>query len=376
MTRPVVEALAHAGIPTIPVKVWHDGRWKKEPLVKWDQATTDCGTLEEWSRRWPDARPGIPLREVGWVAIDVDAEGLAFWEVWDGLGPRGPYSKIQTVSGGWHFVFAQPPEAISRFKWSEGVEVLGTASVLTVYDVEEILFPRVAPRAMLPEVFRKPFAGKKEACGFSAYPRIKRSAPRVVAVVDVDVTDATAALWKMDPCDWRGDYEGWFHPAGACKALGISRREFVKWSAGDPHYAADGRTVERIWESTKGAHGGAFYAALATRRIKVSAKRSLYPGVRTKPASPVHASHWLARVKGLRASLQRDQCEASLFSYACLYVEILYEEDRASPEAFATAFGLLEEDCPKLIREVGIDAVRRSIRRAFENIKRKVKQQA
>ena len=33
----MIEALAHAGIPTIPVKVWHEGgRWKKEPsLVKW-----------------------------------------------------------------------------------------------------------------------------------------------------------------------------------------------------------------------------------------------------------------------------------------------------------------------------------------------------
>jgi len=156
----MIEALAHAGIPTIPVRVWHDGdKWRKRPLAdKWDEATTDCEVLARWSRQWPEALPGVPLERVGWVAIDVDADDAAFWEVWEGLGPRGPYSKIQTVSVGWHFVFAQPPEQITRFKWTEGVEILGTASVLTVYDVEEILFPKVAPRAILPEVFRKPYA--------------------------------------------------------------------------------------------------------------------------------------------------------------------------------------------------------------------------
>jgi hypothetical protein len=275
--------------PCIPVRVSQDadGRWKKEPLAKWDCATTKRDMLEEWWLSWPDARPGIPLERVGWAVIDLDDyEDTAFRAAWvkpekvvtrKGRSFIEPehYSIYKTPSGGRHIVFAQPdPPLAGRMRWSPGVEVLGLGCLLTVYDVNAILYPRVAQRAVLPEVFRRPYAGK-DAGRSHVYPRIKRSAPRDVAVVDVDVTNATAALWKMDPCDWRGDYDGWFHLAGACKAIGISRREFAKWSAGDPRYAADGRTVERIWESAKGAHGGAFYAALAARRIKVSAKRSL-----------------------------------------------------------------------------------------------------
>jgi Bifunctional DNA primase/polymerase, N-terminal len=265
----MIEALAHAGIPTIPVRVWYDGeKWRKRPLAeKWDDATTDCETLAQWERKWPEALPGVPLERVGWCAIDVDADDPAFWEIWNGLGPRGPYSKIQTVSGGWHFVFAQCDPPIGKMQWSErngDVEILGSSCLLTVYDVDEILFPRVAPRAVLPEVFRKPYARP------DGNPRIKREA--IVApqgdVAAVDVADATAALWRMDPCDWRGDYDGWFHLAGACKAVGISGREFVRWSGSDPQYAADGRAVERIWDSAIGAHGGALWAALAARHIR------------------------------------------------------------------------------------------------------------
>ena len=127
-------ALAFSGIPTIPVRVWgEEGQWRKQPLAEWDRATIDEDQITAWRRKWLDARPGVPLAAVGWCVVDVDdPECAAFWEVWDGLGPRGPYSKVRTISGGWHFVFAQPPQPISRIKWCEGVEVLGTASVLTV----------------------------------------------------------------------------------------------------------------------------------------------------------------------------------------------------------------------------------------------------
>jgi hypothetical protein len=72
----------------------------------------------------------------------------------------------------------------------------------------------------------------------------------------VDVADATAALWEMDPCDWRGDYYGWFALMTGAKFVGISPREFVRWSVGDPHYAADARQIARMWEACEPRHGG------------------------------------------------------------------------------------------------------------------------
>ena len=47
-------------------------------------------------------------------------------------------------------------------RWSEGVEVLGIGTLLTVYDWNAILYPRVAQRAILPEVFRKPYVRPME----------------------------------------------------------------------------------------------------------------------------------------------------------------------------------------------------------------------
>jgi hypothetical protein len=169
-------ALAQAGVPTIPVEVWHDGiKWRKRPLARWKQdatdATTDCGVLEGWRRMWPEARPGIPLAAMGWVAIDLDDYGdPAFRAAW--VKPEkvvsrkgrsfmepGPYSIYATPSGGRHIVFAQPdPPLAGRMQWSPGVEVLGSGTVLTVYDVNAILYPRVAQRAVLPEVFWRPYA--------------------------------------------------------------------------------------------------------------------------------------------------------------------------------------------------------------------------
>jgi hypothetical protein len=149
--------------PCIPVDVRWDGRkWRKTPRIGWELASTKRETLEEWWAQWPDAKPGIPLAQVGWLCVDVeDPEDAAFCEVWH--GPMGPHSNDATPSGGMHLVFAQcDPPIAGRFQWSPGVEILGAGRLLTVYDVDEILFPRVASRATLPEIFRRPYAGALE----------------------------------------------------------------------------------------------------------------------------------------------------------------------------------------------------------------------
>jgi Bifunctional DNA primase/polymerase, N-terminal/Primase C terminal 2 (PriCT-2) len=365
----MIEALAHAGIPTIPVRVWYDGKWRKQPLEKWDDATTDCETLARWQRQWPDARPGVPLERVGCVAIDVDADDPAFWEIWNGLGPRGPYSKIQTVSGGWHFVFAQCDPPIGKMQWSErngDVEILGASCLLTVYDVDEILFPRVAPRAVLPEVFRKPYVRPH------GYPSIK--ATPVTHVVPADVTNAaslTEALFALDPCEWRYRHDDWLALAMACKAVGISCREFVRWSVADPVYAADQRRIERKWHSFEGRHGGALYAALAAHGVKVSAKlnaeRALIAGVPTSPRavsrSATKSPSLQSRSNGLIGWLARNATGDGLFSAACLFAELRVTQDATTK--------LVNANLPSLRKALGAAEFTRQIARAYARIEGK-----
>jgi hypothetical protein len=169
-------------------------------------------TIEWWWRRWPDAWPGIPLAKVGFAVVDADRrdgiDGVA--QVTD-LGPLGPHSRIATPSGGLHLVFAQPPKPITgRFKWCEGVEVLGEGCLLTCYDLEELKFPHVAPRAVLPKMFWKP----RDGVGIKRDPDNKRSAPADIALVP----DLTAALRKIDPCDYRGEHDAWLALMSACRA--------------------------------------------------------------------------------------------------------------------------------------------------------------
>jgi hypothetical protein len=187
-------AFAEAGFPIIPVRLYRErDRWRKQPMAKWDQATTNEATIAGWLRLWPDALPGIPLARMNWVVVDADRrdgiDGVA--QVTD-LGPLGPHSRIATPSGGLHLVFAQPPVPIhGRFNWCEGVEVLGEGCLLTCYDLDELKFPHVAPRAILPKMFWQP----RDDVGIKRSP-IKNS--RVIARADaVYVADVTAALREM-----------------------------------------------------------------------------------------------------------------------------------------------------------------------------------
>ncbi len=352
----MTEALALAGIPTIPVRLRRDGeRWVKDPLASWSWATTDPETLEGWWRRWPEALPGVPLARVGWAVIDVDDDDPVFWEIWNGLGPRGPYSKIQTPSGGWHFVFTQPPERVARFKWSEAVEVLGTASVLTIYDVEEILFPRVAPRAVLPEVFRKPWVGREEC-------PIKKRRAVTEPAAPVRVADASAAMRKMNPCDWNSDYYGWFALLTGAKFVGIGREEFIAWSIGDPVYAADARKIRRMWEACEPRHGGAFHAALATRGIRLRERSGLFNGAHLS-AEPTRPGNLQSRTRGLIGWLSRNATGDGSFSVACLFAEL------GLTQAITTK--LIDGNLPSLRKGLGDAEFNRQIANAFRHVKEK-----
>jgi hypothetical protein len=194
----------------------------------------------------------------------------------------------------------------------------------------------------------------------------------------------------MDPIEWRGTWEEWFALAGACKAAGIARDDWVDWCLGDPEYADRRDEIERVWEAAWGEHPGALYAALAARNIRFPSQHNRHSSqhitslsrVQLKSASKGKSAnsgsgrvgHPLDRIKGLRAAVRRDQQEPVLFSYSCLYAEILFEQGTTSAKAFEVAQKLLEDDCRDLAKAIGIDAVRRCIRRAFAYVSAKLKE--
>jgi Bifunctional DNA primase/polymerase, N-terminal/Primase C terminal 2 (PriCT-2) len=368
-------ALAAAGLAVIPVHLHRQGeRWCKDPLIKdWrNRASADARMVQGWWRQFPFAVPGIVLARCGLVIVDADRhpgkpDGVAALAVLDGLPP---HPVIATRGGGEHHYFRQPVP-ISFGRWLGG-EVLGTSKFAVAYAMIDPAMVPALPAGLLRALPKEEARGKDG--GFKAYPRTF-----IGGIVDEgEVANLTDALRQIDPRDFR-NYEDWFALAGACKAVGISRDDFAEWCLRDEAYAGTGEENERIWDSAHGEHGGALWKALAERDIPTPTNNKS-PGVRPKTRHPSssrpQASHWLGRVKGLRASLRRDQCEASLFSYACLYAEILYEEGRASPDAFTTAQSLLEGDCPKLIAEFGIAEVRRTIANAFARIASKLEPQS
>src|SRR5262249_17224869 len=162
--------------------------------------------------------------------VVVDADIPEAVEEMKALRMLGPHSKIATPGGGLHMVFAQPPEPITKFVWSPGVEVLGTSCLLTCYDLEALRFPYVAPRPIWPKMFWKPRVGQKRE-------PINKERPEGAAVAR-DVASLTDALFALDPVDWRGEHDRWLSLMNAAKWLGIAEDDFVHWSLGDPVYAA------------------------------------------------------------------------------------------------------------------------------------------
>ena len=370
--------LAFAGFPTIPVKVWQDeGKWRKQPLAKWDDATIDEAIIASWWRAWPDALPGIPLAQVGWAAIDVDdPDDAAFREVWGSWVCKGPHSAIRTPSGGMHYVFAQPSPPISKMQWSAGVEILGSSCLLTVYDVEEILFPRVAPRAILPEIFCKPIgeAGLKR----NLIKKTEPLRPHAARRDDLLAADCTAALRQLDPRDFR-EYAEWFALMAGASWVGIGERDWVDWSTSDPHYAADGPIIRKMWRKLNPQHGGAFWAALKAGGIKLTHKGPLINEVPSEAScpsfNPKPTRNLVRRLDAIQRTIERAQGsdrERVLFNGACTCAEIIAERRwKLTP---SNAMALLESSAKVngLWRDIGADEVRRTIANGLRWVEEKL----
>jgi hypothetical protein len=217
----------------------------------------------------------------------------------------------------------------------------------------------------------------------------------VVLVVSAEDAAALAeALNKIDPVDFHGGslerFQRWLGLLTACKFGGITRDAFIAWSTRDPTYANDGPTIARMWASAKPEHAGLLHAALSERGIKVRAKPSRAtshthyiirdpsfaansnPGVPSPKAYPRRKTiYWPGRVANATANIHQRPDDDTLYAWACVVAETHFECGKPT-RAFAEE--LLEKAAWKLIRERGIDAVRRTIRRAFDHVSRQMKE--
>jgi hypothetical protein len=360
-------AFAEAGFAVFPVNVFRRGkRWAKVPHVTdWaNAATTDPSVIAEWWLRWPLAMPGLPLERCGLVVVDADRHGGA-----DGVAlirsmTLPPHPIVATKSGEHHY-FRQPAQPVRFLQWKGG-QVLGEGRFVVGYALP------VGEMPELPEVF----------CAGEAKRSISRN---LDSVVSPHVDGVLEALRKMDPRDWNGEHDAWLGLLTGCKFVGIAPDDFIEWSTQDPRYAGDAEIIRMKWDSVVLKHGGAFYAALKQRGIKVnrtgSARQSAgqhtvedhggRPSSITckKPSNRhLHFQHatMKPRIDGLLARLQRMASEQELFNSACFMAEL-------TPMPSRDARGLLEQAVKDtaLWAQLGRDGVRKTIERGFQHIETK-----
>jgi hypothetical protein len=192
----------------------------------------------------------------------------------------------------------------------------------------------------------------------------------------VVVADLTTALGKIDPIEYR-DRDAWLELLIACKSVGISLQAFTAWSIQDPMYADDADEIERQWRSIEPGHGGALWAALKAKGIKVEQQRREVP--LTSPsasgASRHHNKSVGDRLIGACVSFKRNPTERSLFSHACLIADIVHEH-RLVPDRHPTAKLYMDLLAGRVMETplwmtLGRDGVRRTIERAFAHVEAK-----
>jgi len=352
MSRKLALAFASAGFPIFPVNVFRVGeRWRKVPYIDgWAHAaTTDPKVIGEWWMRWLTAKPGLPLARCGLVVVDADRHsgGEDGVEALRGLGPLPRHPVNSTRGGGQHHWFRQPPTPITKKQsWRPGIDLIGASGFVVGYAVPQGEIPE------LPEMF---------------WPQLAPIRYLRVCVQDhvgpVLVSDLTTALRKMNAVDWRGQFDRWFELLMACKYVGISEEDWVEWCVSDPHYVNDVEEIAHIWRSIEPAHGGAFYAALKARGIKVHHQD--HPHTH----SEVHFSavDWRVRFDGARKWLRRHPTEPDLFSISCLVAEIV------APRPIAKIKDLLLQDCAAngLASLLGVEGCRKTIERGFRHVEEK-----
>jgi len=175
--------------------------------------------------------------------------------------------------------------------------------------------------------------------------------------------DCTTALNQMDPVDWQGNRERWLELLIACKAVGISLQAFMAWSIRDEIYAGEEDEIARQWRHVAPRHGGAFWAALKAREIKIERHRHevLLPSLSKVPS--------LAYVLD-RFSRIANPSEQDLFSHACWLADVAQRHGLRAPRQYMR---LIETRAAEssLWELLGADGCRRSIANGFAHVELK-----
>jgi hypothetical protein len=190
--------------------------------------------------------------------------------------------------------------------------------------------------------------------------RLKRVPRRLVEGQQRDpvlVANVKAALWQMDPCDWRGDHKSWFELLMACKFVGISLEDFVEWSTSDPDYADEGDEIARQWRSVEPKHGGALWRELSARGIKVRQPTSGLP-----PKAVTKTINWWTRLNSVLNKLAAKQDDDMLFWSSCRAAEIMADTGKPKP---SVAVDLLVGAVSPIIKR---DEALRVIMNAFDHV--------
>jgi hypothetical protein len=205
---------------------------------------------------------------------------------------------------------------------------------------------------------------------------------RSVAPIQQDpvlVNDLTQALWKLDPCEWRGRREEWLDLMNGCKGAGIDVESFVAWSTSDPVYRDDGGQIRQDWQSLAGVHGGALHAALKERSIRVGQHTPEVPLTSSSAAGRHHNKRVGDRLIGACVAFKRNPTEPNLFSHACLVAEIVHEYRLVptyyrTPKPYMDLLASAVMETP-LWRALGPEGARRSIENGFEHVEQKCRAQ-
>ena len=140
------------------------------------------------------------------------------------------------------------------------------------------------PDWLLAEAMRKP--------RLQVYPSTPPSSLPPNAVV----AELTAALFELDPCDWRSEgsqesYDGWLALMMACKAAGIAREDWIEWCMGDECYADDEEEIGRKWDGAPARHADALFKALAKEKVGLSREVQRWRSAGDTPVAPWQRQH-------------------------------------------------------------------------------------
>jgi hypothetical protein len=284
------------------------------------------------------------------------------------ISADGTGEKLEWLADGQQFVcFGIHPDTRQPYTWRGGEPGQVPRSALPLVDETSARSLIDAAADLLVARF-----GYRRVEDSKRYPTTVCAPPAHVPVV---VADLTTALGKIDPVEYR-DRDAWLELLIACKSVGISLQAFTAWSIQDEMYADDGDEIARQWRSIAPGHGGALWAVLKAKGIKVEQHRREVP--LTTP-SRHHNKSVGDRLIGACVSFKRNPTERSLFSHACLVAEIVHEH-RLVPTYYRTAklyMDLLASAAAQtgLWKRLGAEGCRRSIENGFAHVEVKYRAQ-